>query len=649
MAKSGSLETPYGANTYYRSVIFSWTGTASGNSTIINWTLKSGGSEASKSYGVATRTIDLKINGQSIFYTTNYEAIHTAPRATTYTPWGEIIKSGSLTINHNSNGEVSINVSLSANIYSTNVSKTGTFTLDKLATASLLAIPTFTLGNKDANNPYGLSPITVYQSKDKTTLLSNYGHKLKYKVGNSDYKYMTAIQYGMSSASNVFIYQQTPSMPEFTNSLAILFDPPETDYQYAENGRLVGTMVLETYSDTACSSNKLIGTCTLSMNIIIPDNFKPIINSASYVLDNTGYPNIANLGIALANITTISLNVNATSNINANIKSIDVTNGATKTYVLQTPSSTIDITSGLEITPRSGGTYIFDIIASDNKGLYSDKIQVGSINVYSYDAPKINNFVANRRGSSTNVAIYCDASPVSIKVGGVEKNAIASISLKYREYGTTTWNNYTGTTISNGVFVDVNNFNNTKKYELKIVVTDSMGGVSEQIQIVPKAETYIHFASRGLGIGIGKSLDYFDTQKRVELDPTWELRVHGEEIVDLIEDVVDDKISDYIVSQGKSGDWYYRKWNSGWAEGWINITATSDSKGNAHVSNTMPFTVLNDKYHGIQGSFAANGRSSARMEYTNMGLSNIDAYGYIGSATASVTCWFNIYVYGFYK
>lgn len=521
MAKSGTVETADVASTYHRTVKFTWNGTSSGNKTTINWTLSAGGSE--RVYGVKITTIELKVNNKVYFSTTNYEAIHTASRATTYTPYGETIKTGSFTITHDANGEAQMSVSLKAFVYSTTSSKSVTFNLEKLATSSSLNLPTFTLGAKDSDHPYGLSTITIYQGKDKTTLLS-YGHKLKYKIGSSDYKYITAKQNGSDTATNIFTYKSVPSVSSYPNSLSVYFDPPDSDYQYASNGSLNGTIVLETYSDSTCS--KLIGTNTMSMSIVIPDSLKPSISNSGYILDNSKYPLANNLNIALSNITTINLRLDAVTNSNAKIDSINVSNGGVKSYKPSTQVSSLAVTNELGFVPQVGGVYTYDVNVKDNKGFASNSVSIGSINVLPYDVPKIDSFVARRRGSSTTIAICCEASFASVKVNSVEKNSIKTISLSYREYGTTNWINYTGVTITNGVFVDVTNFDNKKKYELKISVTDAIGGVNELVQTVSKAETYIHMASGGFALGIGKTIDYEDKQKRVELHPEWELRAN---------------------------------------------------------------------------------------------------------------------------
>lgn len=67
------------------------------------------------------------------------------------------------------------------------------------------------------------------------------------------------------------------------------------------------------------------------------------------------------------------------------------------------------------------------------------------------------------------------------------------------------------------------------------------------------------------------------------------------------------KISiDYIVEQGTSGDWYYRKYASGWAELWAyktsSLTTIAGQSSAAHVSLNYPFALTSQpKYFASFG------------------------------------------------
>jgi hypothetical protein len=56
--------------------------------------------------------------------------------------------------------------------------------------------------------------------------------------------------------------------------------------------------------------------------------------------------------------------------------------------------------------------------------------------------------------------------------------------------------------------------------------------------------------------------------------------------------------ADYVVEQGTQGDWTYRKWNSGFAECWRNVSVTPGNvNGTNSIQMTLPFTFANTNYN----------------------------------------------------
>lgn len=109
------------------------------------------------------------------------------------------------------------------------------------------------------------------------------------------------------------------------------------------------------------------------------------------------------------------------------------------------------------------------------------------------------------------------------------------------------------------------------------------------------------------------------------------------------------KISiDYIVEQGTSDDWYYRKYASGWAELWAykmsSLTTIAGQSSAAHVILNYPFTLVSQpKYFA---SFGVNAQAFCLLTYVGANTVNIEAYG-MGNGSANGTgCWFSLYVIG---
>lgn len=122
MALSGSVSTSKYDGRYLK---LTWTATQSvaNNTSTISWTLSAVGGN---SQWYKTGPVTCKINGTSVYNSTSRVNMYTGT-----------IDSGTITINHNSDGTKSFTVSVQAAVYSTSVNCTGsgTFALDKIQRA----------------------------------------------------------------------------------------------------------------------------------------------------------------------------------------------------------------------------------------------------------------------------------------------------------------------------------------------------------------------------------------------------------------------------------------------------------------------------------------------------------------------------------
>ena len=109
---------------------------------------------------------------------------------------------------------------------------------------------------------------------------------------------------------------------------------------------------------------------------------------------------------------------------------------------------------------------------------------------------------------------------------------------------------------------------------------------------------------------------------------------------------------DYIVEQGTSGIWTYRKWKSGIAECWGNQDQTVTVEYGVYVplQIALPFAFAETPIVNV--NFGVNGMAGAYMAYTSMHANNqtIMAYGAgVTSADAGKACWFYIHAIGKWK
>lgn len=106
---------------------------------------------------------------------------------------------------------------------------------------------------------------------------------------------------------------------------------------------------------------------------------------------------------------------------------------------------------------------------------------------------------------------------------------------------------------------------------------------------------------------------------------------------------------DYVVEQGKSGQWRYRKFKSGTAEAWARITfpATTDT-GMLASGVTFPFAFSEEPCVSVCGG--VEGRTDAHISYCNTygGGTALDCYLYKGT-DASLSRWVYVHVIGTIK
>lgn len=108
---------------------------------------------------------------------------------------------------------------------------------------------------------------------------------------------------------------------------------------------------------------------------------------------------------------------------------------------------------------------------------------------------------------------------------------------------------------------------------------------------------------------------------------------------------------DYVVAQGQSGDWLYRKWNSGYAECWNKISYSIDVKSNTSVNlwfnNNFPFaftgspTVVfgQSDIGGTSHWFGCMSANSTTLRYSDV----------LSFATGNATGTAHVYCYGKWK
>ena len=264
-----------------RSMTLSCTQTKNSNNTsTINWTLTvSGGSVNYYSTGPTTVTI----NGTQVYYKdrTSYSS-QAFPAAKGST-------SGSLTVTHNTNGSKSIAVSLSTAIYNSTVTtKSGTWTLDSIASASTASV---TSGNA---------------GEYTTCVISAANSSFKHDVEFTFYNETTSIGTNLSSGTTRFI------IPDRYNDILAAMGLT----------RGVAVVTCKTYSGSS-----LVGTTSSTFTIYAQDTSGPEVSLDAYDTNSTIVDLTGDKYTMIPGYSDIYYVITATSS-NSTVSSYRATNGS---------------------------------------------------------------------------------------------------------------------------------------------------------------------------------------------------------------------------------------------------------------------------------------------------------------------------------
>lgn len=442
MALSGTVNTSSYDGRYYQ---LSWTATQSiaNNSSTISWTLKALGGSSS---WYAERTLTVYIGGIKVYSKEN--------RVERYTG---TIKTGTITLTHNSAGAKSFDVSVNAAVYGTTVNckGSGSFTLNNIARASTLAASNGTLGTAQT--------LTV------TRQSTSFTHTITYKCGSA-----------------------TGTVVTKSSSTSISFTPPLS----LASQNTTGTSVSVTLTITTYNGSTSIGTATKTITCSIPASVKP--SCSITVTDTQGYK--STYGKAIKGLSKFKIVVSPTISYNSAIASYKITaNGETYTTAPATTdllkySGSLSITA--QVTDKRGRKGTAEVIE----------------NVYDYSPPYISKLNVNRcngDGSENEQGAYIKAT-ISGGMTSLDGQNFAQYTLRYKK---TAVNAYTtipaeilaedGITgsVTDGEYIF--EADTESSYDVIVDITDNFQTVS-RVTSASTAYTIIDFKANGKGIGFGK-------------------------------------------------------------------------------------------------------------------------------------------------
>lgn len=610
MASSGIVKT----NTVYDSYFWvKWelaSQNIAGNKSAISWSC--GITPGHQFYSNAVKMSAVTINGSQVYAGGTYSNITDYKERT--------LASGTLTISHNSDGSKTFTVAA----FSGQVWKNSGY-LTATAAAQSFALPTI---------PRATVPVIGAVVMGQTVTIglpravSSFTHTLTYTFG---------------SASG--------TIAEGAGAEAQWAVPYDLAAQIPNNASGTGTLTCKTYSGST-----IIGTQSVNFTATVPSN------STTQPSDTLAVSPVSSLaapfsGLYIQGRTKAKITHTASGKYGATIKSYAATVDG-QTYTGKAPTTDI-----LE-TP---GTLTITGTATDSRGIIGTAS--ASITVLAYTPPSVERnttadalvctrALADGTLDDDGTALYVACSR---KYSRLDGNNSASVQARYKaESGEwSAWvtffaesasgDNYAG--VIAGITLAVES-----PYAIELRAVDKLGESGGTLSFaVPTSEMTFHLGENGKAVGIGR---YASESGENRLDVAWDahfekdLQVSGatdlgsaaEKIAVLDGDgtvryrtpaeLLADLGADYIVEQGKSGIWTYRKWASGLAECWLDSTLTlagskpvASMNGSAYYSYAtfdLPFA-FKSQPRGVAEGFLGSGIGFVNIGFVS-GYSKLTAH-----------------------
>lgn len=371
--------------------------------------------------------------------------------------------------------------------------------------------------------------------------------------------------------SSSFYYKVRLSLGSWNNTSAALYPGSTKDYTYTatipyeainqlSSGATSGnvTATLYTYSDKACS--KQVGDADVSNDIYVhvPDNdtTKPTVNMTLSPVNVTGKEWS---GLYVQGLSRVKATFAGSGKYGATVSSYKMNvNGKDYSSPYTSPVLNAD------------GSYTVTGYATDSRG--NTGIERESITVIPYGKPRIlphsdeREIVCGRCNSNgtlnesgTHLRIKAMRSYSKIMSGSKQCN-FCDFSYRLKESGDnySSWKSILGRGNAETDSVDVTldsedevYLEPTVSYSVQLRLLDDVGKEHIETFVVPTIDVDFNLKEGGGGAAFGK---YAERDNAVELADDWDLVMKGE------------VVADFVIEQGTSGIWSYRKWNSGRCE-----------------------------------------------------------------------------------
>lgn len=268
------------------------------------------------------------------------------------------------------------------------------------------------------------------------------------------------------------------------------------------------------------------------------------------------------------------------------------------------------------------GSVTVTLTVTDSRG-YTASVSK-TITVIPYSKPKVSSVTLRRTNDiEAEMQLKFSGSISAVTVDGTQKNSVVYVRYRYKKTSESSYGSYTsiysGTTKSGTSFsysnLELCSLDANSSYDFHLQIQDKLYSLSslDLYFTVPQGTPLIALRKKKVGINT--------PDPQAMLDVAGDMRVDGS------------PLADFVIQQGTSGIWNYRKWKSGTAECWGQYsftTAISTAWGVLYESGAIalpnfPFTFAEIPHVHIStensnyAMFVERGSSSSWSTTTNPG------------------------------
>ena len=248
------------------------------------------------------------------------------------------------------------------------------------------------------------------------------------------------------------------------------------------------------------SSSETVGSSvTKSFKVTLKDSFVPTISTCIASLDNKGNATVASWGIGLVGYSKIKISATASGIYGSTIKSFSISGG----YTASVSGSSLNYTGD---TITSSGNKSFTVTCTDSRGRKSSSVTTNIVSILPYTPPKLISMSTSKEEyGDTNVLNDRMVVTASWEYDTINGKNSASGAAYYKESSATDWFKHSGIVKNNTPFtLSELQLDDEKSYNVKVVVTDSVGNSSDKSSFSSTTKVLLDFMSGGEGLGVGK-------------------------------------------------------------------------------------------------------------------------------------------------